>query len=112
MRRILTSTALLTLFAAFAFADSWSGTLIDVNCYRQAKDATACTPTSSTTAFALNSSGKVFVLDDAGNTQASAALKSRADRSTVPEGKNSPINAKVTGTKNGDMLKVDDVEVQ
>jgi hypothetical protein len=48
MRRILTATGLLALFDALAFAESWSGT--------------------STTAFAMNVSGKVSTLDNAGNT--------------------------------------------
>jgi hypothetical protein len=43
--------------------------------------------------------GQVSTLDNAGNTQATAALKNRADRSTDQDGKNSPITAKVTGTK-------------
>jgi archaellin len=112
MRRILTSAAFLTLFAALAFAESWSGTLIDASCYSQQKNAASCTATISTTAFALNVSGQVFTMDDAGNTQATAALKSRADRSTDQDEKSSPITANVTGTKDGNTLKVDHIELQ
>ena len=112
MRRILTSTAFLTLFATFAFAGSWSGTLIDAGCYSEQKNTAPCMATSSTTSFALNVAGQVFTMDDAGNTQTSAALKNRADRTTDQNGKSSPITAKVTGTKDGDTLKVDNVEVQ
>jgi hypothetical protein len=112
MRRILTTTAFLALFASLAFAESWSGTLIDATCYNQSKNATPCAATSATTAFALNVSGQVFTMDDAGNTMAAAVLKNRADRSTDQDGKSSPITAKVTGTKDGDTLKVDNVEVQ
>ena len=112
MRRILTSAAFLSLFAALAFADSWSGTLIDANCYAQQKNASPCAATSSTTAFALNSSGQVFTMDDAGNAKASAMLKNRADRTTDENVKSSPIHVKVTGAKDGDTLKVDDIEVK
>jgi hypothetical protein len=112
MRAIVTSAAFLTLFAAVAFAESWSGTLIDASCYTQKKDTAPCMATSSTTAFALNVAGQVFTMDDAGNTQTAAALKNRADRSTDPDAKSTPIKAKVTGTRDGDALKVDDVEVQ
>jgi hypothetical protein len=94
MRRILTSTVFLALFAALAFAESWTGTLVDATCYNQAKDAV------------------VLTLDDAGNTQAAAALKNRADRSTDQDGKTSRITAKVTGTKDGDTLKVESIELQ
>jgi endonuclease YncB( thermonuclease family) len=112
MRKILTSTAFLTLFAALAFAESWSGTLIDASCYSQQKNTASCMATSSTTAFALNVAGQVLTMDDAGNTQTAAALKNRADRSTDQDGKSSPITAKVTGTRDGDTLKVDTIEVQ
>jgi len=112
MRRILTSTVFLALFAALAFAESWTGTLVDATCYNQAKDAVACIAISSTTAFMLTAPGQVLTLDDAGNTQAAAALKNRADRSTDQDGKTSRITAKVTGTKDGDTLKVESIELQ
>jgi hypothetical protein len=114
MRSILKSTALLTLFAAFAFAESWTGTLLDASCYSQQKSASSCRATGSTTSFALNVSGQVFIMDDAGNTQASAALKNRADRTSDADAnaKDASITAKVTGTKDGNQLKVDNVEVQ
>ena len=112
MRKIFTSTAFLTLFAAFAFADSWSGILIDASCYSHQKNTASCMATSATTAFALNVAGQVFTMDDAGNTQTAAALKNRADRSTDQDAKSTPIKAKVSGTKDGDTLRVDDVEVQ
>ena len=112
MRRILTSAAFLSLFAALAFADSWKGTLIDANCYEQQKNASPCAATSSTTAFALSSAGKVFAMDDAGNAKASAMLKNRADRTTDENAKSSPMYVKVTGTKDGETLRVDDIEVK
>jgi hypothetical protein len=58
-------------------------------------------------------SGQAYKFDTSGNTKAAAALKSRADRSSDP---NKPatgtITAKVNGTKDGQMIKVDTIEVQ
>jgi hypothetical protein len=72
-----------------------------------------CDATGTTTAFALAASGKIFKFDDAGNAKAAEALKSRADRSANPNAPASTsITAKVSGTKEGDNLKVESIEVQ
>jgi len=112
MRRIIVLSAFVTVFAALAFAGSWSGTLIDANCYRQQKTAKSCAATSSTTAFALDVSGKVYKLDQAGNDKAAAALRNRADRSANPDAQATPMAATVTGTKEGSTLQVDTIQVQ
>ncbi len=112
MRKILVSCAFVTLFAALAFAESFSGTLLDASCYSQQKSATACAASGSTTAFALSVSGKVYNLDDAGNTKAAAAMKNRADRSTDQSAQKTPTAATVTGTQDGDTIKVESIQVQ
>jgi len=114
MRRLLTLTALVAVFSALALAETWNGRLIDSSCYNQQKSVKNCDATSATTMFALEVSGKVFNLDEAGNAKAAEALKSRADRSTDPAKPPSPeIMAKVTGTKDGDnTLKVETIDVQ
>ncbi|MBZ5723650.1 MAG: hypothetical protein LAP87_01520 [Acidobacteriia bacterium] len=113
MRRILTLTALVAVFSVLGLAESWSGRLLDSSCYDQQKSAKTCDATSTTTAFAIDVSGKVYKFDDTGNAKAAEAMKSRADRSTNP---NSPpsgqIMAKVSGTKDGEALKVESVEIQ
>jgi hypothetical protein len=120
MRRILTLCACVAVFSALALAESWTGRLVDASCIDQQKgqqktEAT-CDPTSSTTMFALEVSGKVHKFDDAGNAKAAEALKSRADRSANPNNPAAPpstkIAAKVTGTKEGENLKVEAIEVQ
>jgi hypothetical protein len=101
------------VFSALALADSFTGRLVDSSCYDQQKSATACDPTSSTTSFALVAAGKAMKFDDAGNTKAVAALKGRADRSANPNSSPSPqVSAKVTGTKDGENIKVEEIEVQ
>jgi len=101
------------VFSALALAETWTGRLVDASCVDQQKAVTTCDPTSATTSFAIVVSGKPYKLDEAGNTKAMEALKGRADRSTDPNKPASPqISAKVTGTKDGDNLKVESIEVQ
>jgi hypothetical protein len=114
MRRILTLCACVAVFSALALAESWTGRLVDSNCYQQQKSVTACNPSTSTSTFALIVSGKAYQLDSAGNTKAAQALQNRADRSTNP---NSPsagaVNAKVTGTMGAnDTIDVQTINVQ
>jgi hypothetical protein len=52
-------------------------------------------------------------LDDAGNGKAVKALRGRADRQRDP---NAPVSqsivARVTGTSDGDVIRVDTIEIQ
>ena len=111
---MLTLTALIAVFSALALAETWTGRLIDSSCYEQHKSAMNCDANSATTAFALDVAGKIFTLDQTGNTKAAEALKSRADRSTDPtKPPSAQIMAKVTGTKDGEnTLKVETIDVQ
>ncbi len=73
----------------------------------------ACIPNSGTTAFLVVVSGKAYKLDDEGNTKAMEALKNRADRSAP----NAPptataVSAKISGTAEGNIIKVDTIQVQ
>jgi len=114
MRRLLTLCAPAVVFTGLSLAASWTGRLVDAACMDQQKSAATCDPSSSTTTFALFTSGKVYKLDDTGNTKAAEALKNRADRSTEPTKMPSPqITAKITGAKDSDnTLKVETIEVQ
>src|SRR5450759_193897 len=99
MRRSVMLFTLLAGFSALALAESWQGRLVD--------------PTSSTTMFALVASDKAYKLDGAGNSKAATALKSRADRSSDPATPASAqVMAKITGTKDGQNLKVDTIDLQ
>ena len=110
MRRILTFCACVAVFSVMAFAETFTGKLIDAACYDQQKSATTCDPTGSTATFALLVSGKAYKLDDGGKV--AEALKNRADRSTDPNKSPTQIMARVTGTKEGNVLKVEAIEVQ
>lgn len=113
MRRILTLAASLAMFGALALADSWTGTLFDATCVQQQKSAKGCEPTGTTTAFVVHIDGRMYQLDDAGNAKAVEALKSRADRSSNPSAPQSTmVQAKITGTREGPIIKVETLEVQ
>src|SRR5579859_4818557 len=113
MRTVLKTTLLFALVSGLALAESYTGKLIDATCAAQkGKD---CTPTASTTSFALEASGKVLRFDAAGNNKATAALKehdSSANRSKDPSAGSAGVNATVSGTASGDQLKVDAIQVE
>ena len=113
MRKLISTIGLVAVFAALALAENWSGRLIDASCTDQQKNQNACQPTATTTAFAIASGTHVYKLDDTGNMKAAEALKNRADRAADPDspGKN-VVAVKVSGTKDGDTIKVETLEVQ
>src|SRR5215471_19738208 len=99
MRRISILAASATLFTTMAFADSFSGKLIDASCATPEKMAAKqCDAGSSTTAFALVVEGKAYKLDDSGNKKAMEAIKNRAERAADPNNPQATqVTAKVTG---------------
>jgi hypothetical protein len=116
MQRLLILTAFLGAFAALGMAETYSGKLIDVTCLSQQKPTIqTCQPTASTTAFALvDDNSRVYKLDEAGNAKAANAMKSRADRSSDPSAPKAAavVMAKITGTMNGAVITVDQIEVE
>jgi len=122
MRSALKVVALAGLFAAFACAETWTVKLLDASCVEAQKSAT-CDPTATSVTFAMNVSGKIYRLDDAGNAKAVEALKTKADRSKEPSPnasqpkdnaapESSGITAKVTGSLAGDIVKVEAIQLQ
>jgi hypothetical protein len=113
MRRLVTLCACIAVFSVLALAESWTGRLVDASCYDQQKSAAACDPSASTTSFALVVSREAYKLDNEGNSKATEALKNRADRSANPDQPvKGAVSAKVTGSKAGDTIKVDSIDVQ
>jgi len=113
MRRVITLIACVAACSVFAFAEDFQGRLVDASC-TDAQQLEKCQPSANTTAYAVEVGGKIYKLDDAGNGKVTQALKSRADRSANSDqsAKSTPINVKVTGTKEGDTIKADSVDVQ
>jgi hypothetical protein len=113
MRKLLALSGLAVAFSVMALAEDYTGHLLDATCYAQSKMAKNCDAKGSTSQFALDVSGKVYRLDEAGNAKAADAMKSRADRSADPAKPTiGPVNAKVTATADGDTLKIDSIQVQ
>ena len=112
MRRLFTIATTAAIFATLSLAEDWTGKLLDTSCLDQKRDMATCQANGTTTAFALEVSGQTYRLDDAGNQKAIMALKNRADRSTDPAEAAAPVSAKVTGTRDRAVLKVDSIEVQ
>jgi hypothetical protein len=114
MRSIVKLAALTAICAAFACAESWSGRLLDASCVDQQKAAT-CDPTTATVAFAINVSGKVYKLDDVGNAKAVEAMKARGSKDAgpaAPAPASTAITAKVGGTLEGEIVKVESIQLQ
>jgi hypothetical protein len=110
MRKVLKLGAVAAILSGLAFAETWNGRLLDASCLEQQKNA--CDPTSTTVSFAMFVGGKVYRLDDAGNSKAVEALKNRADRSKDPSMPTNQITARVSGTMEEGILKVDTIQVQ
>ena len=115
MRRVLTLTTIIGMFAALGMADMFNGKLIDATCLDKPNPTLAtCQPSTSTSTFALvDDSQKILKLDEQGNTKAAEALKGRtksADPST--SGKTDVVLAKISGTMNGATVTVEKIEVK
>ena len=97
----------LALLAPAAFAESFSGTVVDVMC--RAKDLAGhtreCAVTCARSGYGLvTAEGKFLKFDEAGNARTLASLKKSA--------REKDLKAKVTGALDGDLLKVEAIELQ
>src|ERR1017187_5153061 len=93
------------LLAFGAFAETWSGTLVDVMCNGKdlAGHTTKCAVSCAKSGYGLVlADGKFVKFDEGGNAKALAALKST--------NKEKELKAKVTGTLDGDTVQVESVE--
>lgn len=102
-------------FASFGYAETWNGKLVDVACSersqqppadsKQKSDLASCAASATTTVFGIQTSdGKVLRLDAAGNSKASTALKGNPANTT-------PM-ATVSGSIDGNTVKVESISVQ
>jgi hypothetical protein len=106
MNRISKIGVIFLASAGFMLAESWTGKLIDGNCKAEsgAKDLPdSCNVTPSTKVFAIQTlDGKVYRLDNAGNAKAAAAVKTDPTKTSVT----------ISGSMDGQMVKVDSINVQ
>lgn len=96
----------LSLFSVAAFAESWSGTVVDVSCKGKdlASHSKKCALGCAKSGYGLvTADGKFVKFDEAGNAKALAALKATS--------KEADLKATVTGTMDGDVLKVESISI-
>src|SRR6202790_1923627 len=96
-----------SLLASSAFAETWSGTLVDVMCKGKdlaghtAKCAVSCAKSGYGLVLA---DGKFVKFDEGGNAKALAALKSTS--------KEKDMKAKVSGSFDGETVQVSSIELE
>ena len=88
-------------------AETWTGTVVDVMC--KAKDLAGhtreCALTCAKSGFGLVlSDGKFLKFDEAGNAKALGALKASS--------KDKDLKVKVSGTKDGETIQVESLDLQ
>jgi hypothetical protein len=101
------SLALSVVFAALAAAETFSGTVVDVMCRGKdlASHTRECAVNCAKSGFGLvTADGKFLKFDESGNARTLALLKNSS--------KDKDLKAKVSGTINGDVLKVETIELQ
>src|SRR4051812_23091678 len=97
----------LFLLAAPVWAADFSGTVVDIMC--RGKDLSShtreCAITCAKSGYALvTADGKFLKFDESGNARTLAVLKKAA--------REKDLKAKVTGSLDGDLLKVQSIELQ
>ncbi len=107
MKRTLGITGSLLMFGMAAWAETWSGTVVDTMC--KGKDVAShtrqCALTCSKGGFGLvTSDGKFVKFDEGGNAKALAALKASA--------KDKDLQASITGTLEDGVIQVDSIELK
>jgi hypothetical protein len=88
-------------------AESWTGTVVDVMCKGKdlANHTTKCAVNCAKGGYGLVlPDGKFVKFDETGNAKALAALKATS--------KEKDIKAKVSGSLDGEVIKVDSIQVQ
>ena len=107
MKKFLMTTLAVSALSTGAFAESWSGTLVDVMCKGKdlAGHTTKCAVSCAKGGYGLVlSDGKFVKLDEGGNAKALTVLKSTS--------KEKDLKAKISGTLDGDTVKVSSIELQ
>ena len=113
MRRVLYLLVVAATLSLTAYAEDWTGNLVDAVCAEQKEKTVPCDATGATTVFALDVAGKIYKLDPVGNTKAAAALKYRA--APVPDASGhvpTAVTAKIAGTEGGGIIVVETISLQ
>jgi hypothetical protein len=111
MRRLLTLAASAIFLTGLAFADEWSGKLVDANCTNPLGGVHACDPATTTTNFGIVINGDAYLFNSKGNRKAAEAIKYRAETADTDHPAAFPVNVIVTGKKAGKTILVDSVVI-
>ena len=107
MKHFASIAAVFAMAATFAFAGSWTGKLVDAACKVSNEGEPSmsnCPVTTATNLYAIElPDSKVLILNAAGNEKAADAVKN------VPK---NDLRATVTGSLDGQMVKVEKIELQ
>lgn len=104
MRKVLLIS---TFSTVAALADTWTGSLVDVMCKGKdlANHTKSCNLSCAAGGYGLVlSDGKFIKFNEGGNARALAAIKATA--------KEKDLKAKVTGTLDGEVIRVTAIEIQ
>ena len=96
----------LSLFSVAAFAETFNGTVVDVSCKGKdlANHTKQCAMGCAKSGFGLvTADGKFLKFDESGNAKALDALKATS--------KEKDLKATVSVTMDGDVLKVDSIQI-
>ena len=116
MKMIAKGVSVLCLGSVLCLAETYSGRVVDAACKAQAapaapgaqpgsQQANACEPSASTVSFGIEmQDGKVLKLDSAGNSKAAEAVKGNAGKTG--------LQATVTGSMEGQTLKVESIDIK
>ena len=110
MRRLFALSALLAATSLVAAAGEWQGYIIDSTCVVRLRDKVAGHRTKCAIACfksgygLLTSEGNFVKFDETGNAKALEALRGTS--------KDQDLTAKVTGTLQGEVIKVDSITIQ
>ena len=94
-----------SLAAALAYAETWSGKLVDGTCLPTKEAPAKCDATRGTTKFAIQTpDGKIIKFNAEGDIKTGIALGG------FPDAKGPAVT--VTGTMQDDVLKVEAIEIR
>ncbi|MFN7919209.1 MAG: hypothetical protein U0Q16_03880 [Bryobacteraceae bacterium] len=100
-------TGMLIFGPVLAFGESWSGTVVDVMCKGKdlASHTRQCNINCAKGGYGLVlGDGKFLKLNETGNAKALALLKASS--------KDKDMKAKVTGSLDGEVIRVEAIEIQ
>ncbi|HWB96673.1 MAG TPA: hypothetical protein VG672_08230 [Bryobacteraceae bacterium] len=107
MKRFAMLLAAGSLFTLAALAETWSGTLVDVMCKNKdlAGHTTRCALGCAKSGFGVvTADGKFVKFDEGGNAKTLAALKAT--------NKEKDLKIKVNGSLDGEVIRVESLELQ